>query len=294
VDLSAIIFVVLALAWAVYLIPKALSHHDEMASDRLVEGHSDKVRILSRKRSVTVTETVVETTDDTEAEAPAESVVPVPVPVPVTVRAVTALPTRASARRAARNRRRVLTVLVTALAVVVALAAFSVVPWWSTAVPGALVVAFLVVARISVRRMQQARATRRTPLAEAFTEEQVAPVSQGVSQSVSGSVSGSFSGSFSGPDVEVALDQLNEDTVGVDRQELEAALADDGSLWDPLPMTLPTYVNKARARRTVRTIELTGINSSGHDQGDSALAREAATTVVAEPTEAEQRKVAGA
>ena len=31
-------------------------------------------------------------------------------------------------------------------------------------------------------------------------------------------------------------------------------------------MTLPTYVNKARARRTVRTIELTGINSSGHDE----------------------------
>ena len=49
VDLSAVIFVVLALAWAAYLIPKALKHHDEMASDRLVEGHSDKVRILSRK-----------------------------------------------------------------------------------------------------------------------------------------------------------------------------------------------------------------------------------------------------
>ena len=269
-DLSAIIFVVLALAWAVYLIPKALSHHDEMASDRLVEGHSDKVRILSRKRSVTVTETVVETTDDTTAEAAAETVAP--------VRAVTPLPTRASARRAARNRRRVLTVLAAALAVVVALAGFSVVPWWSTAVPGALVVAFLVVARLSVRRMQQARATRRTPLADAFAEEQAAPVAQMSVQ----------------PDVEVALDQLNEDTVGVDRQELEAALADDGSLWDPLPMTLPTYVNKARARRTVRTIELTGINSSGHDQGDSALAREAATTVVAEPTEAEQRKAAGA
>ena len=34
-------------------------------------------------------------------------------------------------------------------------------------------------------------------------------------------------------------------------------------------MTLPTYVNKARARRTVRTIELTGISSSGHDETDS-------------------------
>ena len=57
----------------------------------------------------------------------------------------------------------------------------------------------------------------------------------------------------------------------------QAVLADDGSLWDPLPMTLPTYVSKARARRTVRTIELTGMQSSGHDDGDSALAREAAS-----------------
>jgi len=33
VDLSGIIFVVVALAWAVYLIPKALKHHDEIARD---------------------------------------------------------------------------------------------------------------------------------------------------------------------------------------------------------------------------------------------------------------------
>ena len=65
-DLSAIIFVVLAVAWAVYLIPKALKHHDEMASDRLVEGHSERVRILSRhKTSVTV-----ETVDEDVVEKP--------------------------------------------------------------------------------------------------------------------------------------------------------------------------------------------------------------------------------
>ena len=31
---------------------------------------------------------------------------------------------------------------------------------------------------------------------------------------------------------------------------------DGGSLWDPLPVTLPTYVTKPKARRTVRTIDL--------------------------------------
>jgi len=29
VDLSALIFVALAVAWAVYLVPKALQHHDD-------------------------------------------------------------------------------------------------------------------------------------------------------------------------------------------------------------------------------------------------------------------------
>ena len=99
-------------------------------------------------------------------------------------------------------------------------------------------------------------------------------------------------------DTPVAAEESDtEDTVGVPRLELEAALADEGSLWDPLPMTLPTYVGKARARRTVRTIELTGINSSGHDTTDSVLAREAAESAeAAQAVEdaAEQRRVAGA
>ena len=67
-DLSAVIFVVLALAWAVYLIPKALKHHDEMASDRLVQGHSDKVRILSRKAKGGAAEVAEAVTPAAQAE----------------------------------------------------------------------------------------------------------------------------------------------------------------------------------------------------------------------------------
>ena len=95
------------------------------------------------------------------------------------------------------------------------------------------------------------------------------------------------------------LEQLaDEDTTGLAREQIEAVLADDGSLWDPLPMTLPTYVNKARARRTVRTIELTGMTSSGHDETDSALARDARESAQesaeAEAEAATRRKAAGA
>ena len=51
-----------------------------------------------------------------------------------------------------------------------------------------------------------------------------------------------------------------------------------GALWDPLPVTLPTYVTKpAATRRTVRTIDLdaTGVWTSGRTDADSAIAREA-------------------
>jgi hypothetical protein len=270
VDLSAVIFVVLALAWAAYLIPKALKHHDDMASDRLVEGHSDKVRILSRKAEQAAA-------DVAEAGAPAPTkpsydvasdpgypirraeVAPAaPVAAPVM--------TRAAARSAARRRRRVLGVLVLALAAVWGLTWFAYLPIWAPVVPGVLVVAWLVIARLSVRKQQRRRRGHGSPVVEhgATTyAEPMAATTVGTRSS----------------NAEAFLDQLaDEDTAGLGRQEIEEALSGEGSLWDPLPMTLPTYVNKARARRTVRTIELTGISSSGHSETDTELAREAAAT----------------
>ena len=49
-------------------------------------------------------------------------------------------------------------------------------------------------------------------------------------------------------------------------------------LWDPVPVTLPTYVSKPpAARRTVRTISSTtaACGRSGRTDADSQLAREA-------------------
>ena len=280
-DLSAIIFVVLALAWAVYLIPKALKHHDEMASDRLLEGHSDRVRILARKARATA-EVEVE-----EAEAVTPNV-PEPEPVPSHVAPVAEVRgTRTTAGTAAQRRCRVLGVLVVALLIVWSLTWFAYLPIWAPAVPGALVVAWLVIARLSVRTQQRARRTRPAVESDEMTTD---PTGSPVEENGATALEPTSS------NADEFLDQLaDEDTTGLARVELEAALSDEGSLWDPLPMTLPTYVNKARARRTVRTIELTGINSSGHDETDTALAREAAETVESgSETESGQRKVAGA
>ena len=67
------------------------------------------------------------------------------------------------------------------------------------------------------------------------------------------------------------------------------ATADGGSLWDPLPVTLPTYVDKPVAKRSVRTIDLAGedVYSAGHDEADSHTVSEssAAESAADEPVE---------
>ena len=58
-------------------------------------------------------------------------------------------------RLAASRRRRVLLGLMAALSVVIGLCAAHLIPWWSTAIPGGLLMIFLIVARISVRLMRR-------------------------------------------------------------------------------------------------------------------------------------------
>ena len=51
-DLSPFIFVALAVAWAVYLIPKALKHHDDVVRSRSVDRFSHTMRVLARREPV--------------------------------------------------------------------------------------------------------------------------------------------------------------------------------------------------------------------------------------------------
>jgi hypothetical protein len=142
-----------------------------------------------------------------------------------------------------------------------------------------------VVARLTVRAQQVRRA---------------APVQPSTDTSAEGVVEES---TLVHTPAEVEPDLGREDTAGLSREQLADAVAapvlDEAGLWDPLPMTLPTYVNKARARRTVRTIEITGMTSSGHDAADSALARSAeelaaAMVEVEAQINEDERKAAGA
>ncbi len=271
------IFVVLALAWAVYLIPKALAHHDEVAGERLEEGHSEKVRVLTRRRRPAA-EPAADGTAMTEVETEVE--------IERTDTVVRrGAPVLTPTARAARNRRRVLGGLLTVMVAVAVLAGLAVVPWWSLALPAVAIVAFLVVARLSVRRAQQARRTAPRAASSVEPVETTESAAAAAAEAVHAPDATSYE----------ALELLTDPgTTRVQQAELEAVLADEGSLWDPLPLTLPTYVGKATARRTVRTIELTGMTSSGHDEADTALARQADEQADRTAEDASDRKVAGA
>ena len=74
-------------------------------------------------------------------------------------------------------------------------------------------------------------------------------------------------------------------------------LEDEGSLWDPLPVTLPTYVGKPQAKRTVRTIDLgePGTWTSGRTPEDAALVAQAEADQAAteESAGGEQQRAVG-
>ncbi|HYH74285.1 MAG TPA: hypothetical protein VD764_13795, partial [Nocardioides sp.] len=110
-DLSALIFVALAVAWAVYLIPKALKHHDEVVRSRSVDKFSHTMRVLARREPVDRRSARLVVAPIRGALRPPVETKRRTTPAPATAAApVTDRPhvTRESARRAASRRRRVL------------------------------------------------------------------------------------------------------------------------------------------------------------------------------------------
>lgn len=265
---SGIIFVVLAVAWAVYLVPKALKHHDEVARSRSVDRFSTAMRVLARREPVDRRNARLVVTPARSSQRVLVPSRPQP----------SAAARRAAARAAARRRRHITLFLVLADLVVLTLAAFAVVPWWSVAIPTTLTVAYLVLCRFQVRRENDvAWAPARGGDRDVARDAAPAP-----HRTIRvGAPATSSEEEFS----------ADEDTVQIAVAELEAVAVpvetvDGDSLWDPLPVTLPTYVTKARAARTVRTIDLSAPDtwSSGRDDADTALVEQAAEAAGAAET----------
>ncbi len=230
-DQSGLIFVALAIAWAAYLIPQALRHHDEAVRGRSVDRFSHSLRVLARREPVSSRKARLVVPAEGRPEDPAEP--------PALEEQYAAR--RAGARVATRRRRRVLSVLLLALVAVVAVCAAGRLAWPYVAVPAGLLVAWLVACRLMVRKEHAWR-----PVVRAESDDDA---------------------------VEVEPDAVTTGTHDV----VPAERGTDPDVWDPVPVTLPTYVSKPPARRTVRTIDLdsTGVWTSGRTEADSALAREA-------------------
>ena len=131
-DLSALIFVALAVAWAVYLIPKALKHHDEVVRSRSVDRFSHTMRVLARREPVDRRNARLVVTPGRAASAPVghdEGRGPEP--------AVAARDDlRESPRAATRRRRRVLALILLANVAAGTVAALGYIAYWYAAIPG--------------------------------------------------------------------------------------------------------------------------------------------------------------
>jgi hypothetical protein len=292
---------VLAVAWAVYLIPKALKHHDEVARTRSIDRFSNAVRVLARREPVNRRDARLVTTPAAtrarrtapaasrpqSAEATGEAAV-VTVSVQPAVSRARLAARRKAARAAARRRRHILTFLLLCDVAVGALAYFRITPWWAVAVPAALTVLYLVLCRTQVRRETLADfdvlAGRETAEQESARDD-IEDADQTVEV------------------LHTRVDEHGvadfddtEDTVGISVALLETVAvptADGGSLWDPLPVTLPTYVTKPQAKRTVRTIDLgePGTWTSGRTAEDSRIAAEADADTAQAPDAESSRAV---
>lgn len=264
-DLSGLIFVALALVWGVVLIPKALRAHDDAARTRSVDASSDRARVLPRAGRTPVAPVEVAPQAEVAHNGGGH--------VQADVQSALARHRRLAAA-AARRRRRVMVALLAATAVTAIASSAGVLVPWAAAVPGGLVVAFLALGRLLVRREHAAwertlRGLRGRGPGEQPSEdtgERQDPMLEPELLVVARNAQG------------VAVVSDAEDTSSLDAAiRARAVGAPSSTLWDPLPVTLPTYVTKPRASRSVRTIDLGApdVSSSGHDAADSALVADA-------------------
>ena len=226
---TGLIYAAIAIAWLAYLVPLYAKRRDAAPAEPEDPANrfSDSMRIVRRGTAPLLDQDLSEI-DKAE------------VSTPLTRRAALE-DLRRLELLAARRRRRVLITLLAATTAVVAVCAAHLIPWWAVAIPGGLVLTFLVVARISVRGMRERLDARYEEICSGGEEATVFLSRQDLAVTEKKSAP-----------IEEKTQQLTRRT---------------GALWDPVPITLPTYVSKPLAPRTVRTIDLNGpdVTSSGRN-----------------------------
>lgn len=244
VGTTGVIFVAIAIAWLAYLVPHFVRRRESDA----VPAQDPAARFAESMRVVR-SGTAPLLNQDLEPMTAFE--VSTPQTRRAAVRELGRLETIATARR-----RRVVLVLLAIASLLVGMSAVNLTARWAVAVPGALLVGFLVVSRFGVAAMRRSLDARYEQIRHGGVEDTVLLSRTEVAQVVS---------------------REKAPTVPVSERAPVP-----GVLWDPVPITVPTYVSKPLAPRTVRTIDLSGPSvtaSARHDGPVTADARPDTRTV---------------
>jgi hypothetical protein len=151
---------------------------------------------------------------------------------------------------AATRRRRVLLGLLAVVSATVGVCAAGLTPWWLLAVPAGLLLAFVTLARLSVQVMRRDLDARYRDIRQGGDESTVLLSRKEVL--------------LAGPAAAPAKVKTTT-----------------GALWDPVPITMPTYVSKPLAPRTVRTIDLSGPGITTPGRHDAPVTADAPAPAVA-------------
>ncbi|MCL1838108.1 MAG: hypothetical protein FWG47_02170 [Propionibacteriaceae bacterium] len=205
-ELTGLIFGVVAAAWLVYLVPYFLQRRG-LPEDQVDEAFSTTAITIVRNGSD------LASTDDGLALDAAR----------IQKSKLEEL-TRID-RRAATRRRSVLVFLLAVQIGVAVLVVCGLGQWWFALIPTGLIATFLVISRVTVRRMRRKLASR---AAELRSDENADTMT-----------------------VQLADNADHEHSI-----ELSLPLPKLESLWEPIAITRPTYVSQPLAPRTVRTIDL--------------------------------------
>ena len=231
VELTGLIFAAIAVAWLAYLVPLYLRSRDA----EQVSDDPGQDQFADSMRVITRgTAPVVD-----HAGAPMPGV---EVSAPLTRRAAVRDLRRLEVLAASR-RRRVLVTLMALTTAILVVCALGYLPWPVMIAPALLVVGFVAVARISVRVMKRSLDERFAAIM-ACSDESTVFLER------------------------VAAGQADEKSVGL---QLKAPVHTTRALWDPLPITVPTYVSKPLAPRTVRTIDLSGPDAAAAERSADAV-----------------------
>ena len=159
---TGLIFAAIAIAWLAYLVPHFVRRRDDETTEDEVDPtnrFADSMRIV-RHGTAPLLDQDLEEIETYEVSTPQ-------------TRRAAIDDLRRLESVAALRRRRVLLVLMAGISAVIGVCAVELIPWWSMAIPGGLLVIFVVVARISVRFMTKSLDARYQQIAHGSDESTI-------------------------------------------------------------------------------------------------------------------------